>query len=265
MWQSRVKLLVEAWTGVELETTDMYGKLHNKEALINTCYTDAVVCRGIFSFVYVSDSNSLTNLRPTLSLSLSLSLPTSAGMRRYEDGARLLTHVDREATHAASVIMNIAQAGVRTPWKVEIYDFADRLHEIEMDPGDIVYYESARCLHGRMQALDADYYVNLFAHYRPVGDPEWFTKPNPPGTPAPAIDIGVCSASPDGGSAPVCVLRSGSSTASAPYLSPKMQQLHGPDDLYHFWKQAGADLAARENAAASELKSSSLSDSREEL
>ena len=30
-------------------------------------------------------------------------------VRRYEHGARLLTHVDREATHATSMIINIAQ------------------------------------------------------------------------------------------------------------------------------------------------------------
>jgi len=115
-WQRRLKELVEQWSGVELELTDIYG------------------------------------------------------MRRYEDGARLLTHVDREETHAASLIINVAQGDVREPWPVEIYDFADRLHEVYMDEGDIVYYESARCLHGRMRPLRGGHYVNLFAHYRPIGD-----------------------------------------------------------------------------------------------
>lgn len=48
------------------------------------------------------------------------------GMRRYEDGARLLTHVDRVNTHAASLIINVAQEAIREPWMVEIYDFAGR-------------------------------------------------------------------------------------------------------------------------------------------
>lgn len=30
---------------------------------------------------------------------------------------------------------------MREPWVVEIYDFAGRLHEVEMAPGEIVYYE----------------------------------------------------------------------------------------------------------------------------
>jgi hypothetical protein len=39
-------------------------------------------------------------------------------MRRYEEGARLLTHVDRTSTHAASLIINVAQGMLREPWKV---------------------------------------------------------------------------------------------------------------------------------------------------
>lgn len=70
-----------------------------------------------------------------------LELTDIYGIRRYEDGARLLTHVDREATHATSLIINVDQVDMREDWMVEIYDFAGRLHEIPMEPGDIVYYE----------------------------------------------------------------------------------------------------------------------------
>lgn len=63
------------------------------------------------------------------------------GIRRYTDGARLLSHTDREETHAVSLIINVDQEEMREPWTVEIYDFAGRLHEIVMEPGDIVYYE----------------------------------------------------------------------------------------------------------------------------
>ncbi len=33
------------------------------------------------------------------------------GIRRYMDGARLLAHVDRQATHAVSAIINVDQSG----------------------------------------------------------------------------------------------------------------------------------------------------------
>lgn len=65
-WQKRLKELTEAWVGVELDITDMYG------------------------------------------------------MREYTQGARLLTHVDRVSTHAASMIVNIAQENVTKPWTVEV-------------------------------------------------------------------------------------------------------------------------------------------------
>ena len=35
-----------------------------------------------------------------------------------------------------------------------------------MEAGDIVYYESAKCLHSRADPLQGGHYVNLFAHYR---------------------------------------------------------------------------------------------------
>eukprot|EP01033_Poteriospumella_lacustris_P017249 gene17249-12337_t len=176
-WQSRLKPLVEAWVGVPLELTDIYG------------------------------------------------------MRRYEDGARLLTHVDREATHACSLIVNVAQHAIREPWHIEVYDHADRLHEVEMNEGDIVYYESARCLHGRMQPLRGAYYVNLFAHYRPIGDPTWFLKKNPEEATEPALDIGHCRSN---GTKAVC-----DGEYKVPYLSPTLEQLHGPEDLYRFWDETG--------------------------
>ena len=165
-WQSRLKLLVEAWSGTELELTDIYG------------------------------------------------------MRRYEDGARLLTHVDREATHAASLIINVAQGDIREPWPVEIYDHANRLHEVIMQEGDIVYYESAKCLHGRMKPLRGSHYVNLFAHYRPVGDPQWFIRSNPEGTPPPLVDIA-------------------GREADLPFLSKSTDvpnTLLGPDSLMQHWR-----------------------------
>ncbi len=159
---------------------------------------------------------------------MELELTDIYGMRRYEDGARLLTHVDREATHAASLIINVAQSEIRTPWKVEIYDFADRLHEVEMDEGDIVYYESARCLHGRMQPLEGAFYVNLFAHYRPVGDPQWFLKKNPEEAPKQLLDLGECTTN---GTAVQC------SHVTPQFLSPHLDTLRHADDLYRFWEK----------------------------
>jgi hypothetical protein len=157
-----------------------------------------------------------------------LELTDIYGMRRYEEGARLLTHVDREATHAASLIINIAQGDIREPWMVEIYDHADRLHEVPMEEGDIVYYESARSLHGRMKPLQGAYYVNLFSHYRPIGDPDWFRKENRADSPKPLIDLGACTYKVN---ETVC------EKGHVPYLSPSGEVIKEPGDLFKYWKK----------------------------
>ena len=103
------------------------------------------------------------------------------GMRVYQDGATLLQHVDREDTHALSLIINVDQAGVRRPWPVVIRNFTsgEDAH-VTLEPGELLYYESAKCMHGRQIPLEGEFYVNLFAHYRPEGNPRWWQEPNPP-------------------------------------------------------------------------------------
>lgn len=149
------------------------------------------------------------------------------GLRKYTDGARLLTHVDRLTTHAASMIVNVAQRGIRKPWTVEIYDFANRLHEVQMEEGDIVFYESARCLHGRMAPLQGEYYVNIFTHYRPVGDDSWYMKPRDPHCPEPVMDLGECKI--ENGKA------SCSSGHDVSYLDPNFHKVVDRKSLFNYW------------------------------
>jgi hypothetical protein len=196
-WQGRLKDLVEAWTGVELETTDMYG------------------------------------------------------MREYTEGARLVTHVDRESTHAASLIVNIAQENVTRPWTIEVNDHANRLHEVVMEPGDIVYYESAKALHGRNTPLRSGKYINLFTHYRPLNDPDWYLRDNPEGTPEPIIDVGECKlvgrADQYSQGAVKC-----DNDAIGPHLSPTMFQAKSAADLFSWWVSVGPKSEDGDEADAPE-------------
>ncbi|KAH8047327.1 hypothetical protein JL722_13139 [Aureococcus anophagefferens] len=90
--------------------------------------------------------------------------------------------VDRESTHAASVIVNVAQYGVDEPWMLHIKDLeSGEFVDVPQRPGEIVFYESAKCLHGRPEPFRGEGYVNLFAHYRPKGRPEWYHEQNPDG------------------------------------------------------------------------------------
>lgn len=160
------------------------------------------------------------------------------GMRQYTKGARLLSHVDRINTHAVSLIVNVAQGNITAPWTVEVYDHADRLHEIVMEPGDIVYYESAKALHGRNTPLAGGTYTNLFTHYRPIDDPQWYEKENPPGTPEPLLDVGKCElvGKPDEYSVGSVKCEN---DAIGPHLSPKMFTATGGNDLYDLWLSVG--------------------------
>lgn len=168
------------------------------------------------------------------------------GLRQYEEGARLLTHVDRRPTHAISLIVNVAQGNLTAPWPVEVHDHADRLHEVMMDAGDIVYYESAKNLHGRNRHLQGKnaYYVNLFTHYRPIGDGDtWHSKLDQPGVPPPVIETsGECRlltettlTRPALGQVRCDDQRLGN------HLSPSLFQAKGPDDLIDWWRRTAPD------------------------
>ena len=37
-----------------------------------------------------------------------------------------------------------------------------------LEPGDLLFYESSKCFHGRPQTFIGSYYASLFMHYRPV-------------------------------------------------------------------------------------------------
>ncbi|VEU39413.1 unnamed protein product [Pseudo-nitzschia multistriata] len=181
------------------------------------------------------------------------------GLRQYEEGARLLSHVDRIPTHAVSLIVNIAQNNLASPWPVEVFDHGDRLHEVTMEPGDIVYYESAKNLHSRNRPLTCKQggcqYVNLFTHYRPVGDGDrWHrnlsdmpNRPPPLSNGASEYDHGKSSCRlPEGQQAQhennTLDNHLGVGTVECEdrrlgsYMSPTLYRLNSGRDLFRWWK-----------------------------
>jgi len=175
------------------------------------------------------------------------------GLRQYEAGARLLSHVDRMPTHAVSLIVNIAQDNLSQPWPIEVFDHADRLHEVTMEPGDIVYYESAKNLHGRNRPLACKgnggcSYVNLFTHYRPVHDgAKWHRNLNDmPNRPPPLLkgqvgfddDSSVCTLpdeKPEGVGIGFGAVQCDDSRLG-PYVSPTLYKANSAKDLFKWWK-----------------------------
>ena len=70
-------------------------------------------------------------------------------------------------THIISAIINVDQ-DVDSPWPLDVLDFNYNIRHIEMQPGDLVWYESARLPHGRVRPLNGTYYDNIFVHFYPT-------------------------------------------------------------------------------------------------
>jgi len=92
------------------------------------------------------------------------------GIRAYENGSTLAMHVDRANTHVISAVMHIARDyGVETGggWPIEIVDLDGNQQEVELQPGQMLLYESSKCYHGRPKAFNGKYYASAFMHFKP--------------------------------------------------------------------------------------------------
>ena len=96
------------------------------------------------------------------------------GVRRYTNGSWLASHVDRFNTHVISAIINLDQS-VTEPWPLFIKGNEGLAHTVVLAPGEMLWYESARAVHGRPRPLSGEFYDNLFIHFSPAG--EWYSQP----------------------------------------------------------------------------------------
>merc|ERR1712013_442623 len=88
------------------------------------------------------------------------------GIRRYTRGAWLATHLDQLSTHVISAIINVGQKG--NPWPLYIKDHAGETHKVYLEPGQVLWYESARLPHGRPEPFQGELYDNVFVHFKPA-------------------------------------------------------------------------------------------------
>lgn len=89
------------------------------------------------------------------------------GLRCYQRGAFLYNHVDRLPHFVSSTIC--VDHALQSPWPLHIESIDGVASQIDMEPGDMVFYEGARLVHGRPYPLDGDFYVGIFVHYYPTG------------------------------------------------------------------------------------------------
>lgn len=89
------------------------------------------------------------------------------GFRLYRNHSQLTMHVDKMQTHIVSFILHIDSSEDAEPWPIFIEDFQGRTHEVILTPGDMLFYESSKCFHGRPRRLNGSWYTSVFAHYYP--------------------------------------------------------------------------------------------------
>jgi len=99
-----------------------------------------------------------------------LELTSFYGIREYYQDHYLRCHVDRSQTHVLSVILHIASEDLTEEWPVEVVGFNGVRTTINMRHGEMLFYESAKLIHGRPKYLQGGKFINAFAHYRPSGD-----------------------------------------------------------------------------------------------
>uniref|UniRef100_A0A7S1FSS2 Uncharacterized protein n=1 Tax=Corethron hystrix TaxID=216773 RepID=A0A7S1FSS2_9STRA len=93
----------------------------------------------------------------------------SYGLRVYRNNSNLLMHVDKPVTHVISSILHIDHSEDSEPWPIVIEDFQGNTNEVVLESGDMLFYESSKCLHGRPKTFKGSWYSSIFTHYSPVG------------------------------------------------------------------------------------------------
>jgi hypothetical protein len=91
------------------------------------------------------------------------------GTRVYQRDNTLAMHIDVIETHVISSILPVSREhdDEGNPWPIEIEGFDGLVHQIDIRPGQILLYESAKCPHGRPKKFHGNFYAAMFVHYRP--------------------------------------------------------------------------------------------------
>ena len=84
------------------------------------------------------------------------------GLRAYQNHSRLLMHIDKSRTHVISSILHIDHSEDSEPWPLVIEDFQGNTNEVVLESGDMLFYESSKCFHGRPHYFKGSWYSSIF-------------------------------------------------------------------------------------------------------
>jgi hypothetical protein len=132
--------------------------------------SDTIVTPNRPNFIYQTELNQWTNqvLHPIVEAWSGAKLKGSNayGLRVYRNESGLHMHLDKSETHVISAILHVGHDG--EPWPLVIEDFQGNTNEVVLEEGDMVLYESSKCLHGRPKRFNGSYYSSIFVHYYPL-------------------------------------------------------------------------------------------------
>jgi hypothetical protein len=86
----------------------------------------------------------------------------------WQNGSTLRDHLDVLETHVISGILHI-DSDLDAPYPIQIEDGFGVLRSADLKPGDLMFYESAKCFHQRKEPMQGRHYASIFMHYRPKG------------------------------------------------------------------------------------------------
>lgn len=119
------------------------------------------------------NSRALRELKPILEAWSGVKLVenNAYGLRIYRNESNLHMHVDKSETHVISCILHIGHDADSDPWPIVIEDFQGKTNEVILESGDMLLYESSKCIHGRPQHFRGSWYTSVFVHYYPLNWP----------------------------------------------------------------------------------------------
>ena len=84
------------------------------------------------------------------------------GVRSYTNDTVFNSHFDRQDTHhiASSITL-----GKDAPWNLNIQDHDKQWWGVDVEPGQMIMFESGCCIHGRLDAYQGTYFDNLYTHF----------------------------------------------------------------------------------------------------
>jgi hypothetical protein len=97
---------------------------------------------------------------------------TAYGLRAYRNNSVLFMHTDKMQTHVISCILHVDHSEDSEDWPLLIEDLDGNTNEVVLESGDMLFYESSKCIHGRPKPFNGSWYSSIFVHYYPKGWPK---------------------------------------------------------------------------------------------